>query len=88
MSKKRNNGIVGKFFHSYDGEVLHWQGQILSKQHGEHYLVQLYEWLAGSPTDQVLVPFKDMTTWKFYDCTEDMNLAYDKYSSRRRQSKD
>ena len=73
--------LVGKYFHSYEGPVLQWQGQVLAVV-GDSFLVQLYEWIAGSPSDQVLVGQTEMKGWKFYDHLDDMALAYRMYELR------
>lgn len=73
------DGLVGNWFHQHkDDGTLGWQGQVLSEPQPGHYLVQLYGWLDGCPTDRVLVPFPDMLRWKFYETDEDMNDAYAK----------
>jgi hypothetical protein len=71
--------LVGKFFHTYHDGVLENQGQILSHLGDELYLVQLYEWLFGAPSEQRLEPLTNMKEWKIYDTAEEMRYAYDRY---------
>jgi hypothetical protein len=76
------NSLVGKWFHSFhregksQGHVL-WQGQVLSAQPNDHFLVQLYEWLLGEPNKQVIVPFSEMVDWQFYPSAEQMMHVYE-----------
>jgi hypothetical protein len=80
----RNSSIIGKWFHSYDADgVLGWQGHILGRPQPTTYLVQLYEWAIGDPSDQRLVEFEAMKYWRFYDSSTEMNEAYEKYVIRR-----
>jgi len=74
-----DDGIVGRFFHSFVEGRVHWQGRVLSQEtEGGIYLVQLFEWFLGEPSDMVLVNLQDMMGWKFYDSVEHMNDAYDR----------
>ena len=87
----KQKGIVGKYFHSYINGVIHWQGYVLSKQgivpalislygpEKDFYLVQLFEWLLGEPSDQVLINFSEMKEWKFYNTREELLSAYERY---------
>lgn len=47
------------------------QGQVVCKQ-DDYFIVQLYSWMDGMPTDQRLVHVKDMMSWKFYDTDNEM----------------
>lgn len=67
--------LVGKWFLQFKGKDLGWQGEILAMPRAETYLVQLFSWLDGGPTDQVFVKLEDMTEWKFYDTIGDMKFA-------------
>jgi hypothetical protein len=75
-------GLVGKWFHSFetieerDQYKPHWQGQVLSKHPNNMYLVQSYEWLMGEPLNQLLVEFKDMKFWIFYEDNETMKFQH------------
>lgn len=72
MNKKAKvqNGLVGKFFHSYKNGKISWQGHIIQKLSDTKYLVQLFEWVMGEASDQVIVELDDMKDWKFYDDKE------------------
>jgi hypothetical protein len=74
---KKQKGLINAWFHSLDkkGHV-EWQGQILSRPEPGVYLVQLYEWIVGSPSNQQLVKFGDMKNWLFYENAEAMNYSY------------
>ena len=68
--------MVGKFFLKFDADhKMSWQGKIIAEPGKGIYLCQLYEWLMGTASDQVLVKLEDMAHWQFYDCAEDRNLA-------------
>jgi hypothetical protein len=87
---KRKSGLVGKWFHSFktikdrDQREIDWQGQVLSRHPGNMYLVQLYEWISGSATDQLLVNFEDMKFWIFYNDDEQMRFQCSKIEAQRR----
>jgi hypothetical protein len=66
--------LVGSFFHS-DAER-EWQGAVVAEPHPGVYLVELFEWLAGSSTSQHLVRIEDLVGWQFYDSAEWMDSAY------------
>jgi hypothetical protein len=81
---KNKQSLIGKFFHSYkDGET-QWQGQVLSRPSAGLYLVQLFEWLMGEPSDQKLISLAEMKEWTFYDTVEEWTGAYEqKYPNRK-----
>ena len=69
--------LVSKWFHSFNGGDVRWQGQILGKAPvSDHYLVQLYEWCGGFPSNQEMVSASSMVDWKFYDTDSAMREAY------------
>jgi hypothetical protein len=85
--KRSVGSLAGKFFlsvKSADREIIEWQGQIKEQVSPGLYLLQLYEWLSGRPSDQVIVPVAEMVGWRFYDCAEDMQYAYRLYDGRRK----
>jgi len=43
-----------------------WQGAVIAEPHSGWYLVQLFEWASGAPTEQRLVPIEKMISWSFY----------------------
>lgn len=87
ISKPKNGSMIGKFFHSYtdaNQKTMCWQGRILSRPSAGVYLVQLYEFIMGQESDQVLISFADMLNWRFYDTVNDWHFAYDQYSRAQR----
>jgi hypothetical protein len=78
-SKKRKHPLVGKFFHSLeaDKKTIKWQGQILEEVGPGILLVQLYEYLMGQPSNQVMVPISDMAYWPIYDTDDEMREAFE-----------
>ncbi len=85
-----DDGLVGKWFHSYvipdpdddrqhatidsRGYIREWQGQVTGRE-AAVLICQLYSWLDGEPTNQVLVELDDMLIWRFFDTNEDMLCA-------------
>lgn len=80
-SRAANNtpkvSIIGKYFHSWidakdDSEIVRngktpgWQGQIISQIAAEKYLVELFSWWDGCPTQQRLCDISEMDGWTFY----------------------
>ena len=43
--------------------------------------MQLYEWVMGGESDQVLVSSEQMIGWRFYDSAEDMAAYYQQYAA-------
>ena len=71
--KKEPPALVEKYFHSFVNGIRTWQGQVIQQVTSEVYLVQLFEWLEGQQTDQVLVTLSTMVAqeWRFYDTQKD-----------------
>ena len=76
--------LVGKYFRSTnETNKVEWQGVVTGEPHPGWYLVQLFEWGSGEPTEQRLVPIEKMIGWSFYPDTEAMmsgsnrSLAHD-----------
>lgn len=67
--------LVGSFFHS--DAKRGWQGAVVAEPRPGIYLVELFEWLAGSSASQHLVRIEDMAGWQFYDTAEWMTNTYD-----------
>jgi hypothetical protein len=68
------DSLVGSFFHS--DAKRGWQGAVVAEPHPGVYLVELFEWIAGSSTSQHLVRIEDMAGWQFYDTAEWMDSVY------------
>jgi len=93
MTKTKNtrrqtaDPLVNLFFHSFiienrNGEkikCMQWQGRVLVTPAPGIYLVQLFEWLFGTPINRRLVKIDEMLDWTFYETDEDMREAYDSY---------
>lgn len=67
--------LVGAFCHSRADRG--WQGQIIAEPAPGVYRVQLFEWILGMPSAQVLVWLEDMKGWQFYDNADDWTWAYE-----------
>ena len=75
-------GLVGKWFHSIVNGKIEWQGQVIGNPAPGYYLVQLYEWFAGSPNLLRIAKLEDMIAWLFYNSNEEMNLSHDHGAAR------
>lgn len=73
--------LVGSYFHS-DAER-GWQGLVVGEPSPSVYLVQVFSWIDGSLSDQLLVPLSSMMDWAFYDDDEYMTEAYTRRVSKR-----
>lgn len=71
------NPLVGRWFHSFDGDTVKCQGQILAMVSPDLFLVQFYEWFYGETSTQELIPLEQMKDWKFYDTDKDMKYTYE-----------
>lgn len=74
------DGLTGRWFHSWreaqaddsdhvtlrNGLVLEWQGQVIDRVENGLYLIQLYSWWDGTPSNQQLVEAREMTRWTFF----------------------
>lgn len=69
--------LKGRYFHSFEDDgVVKWQGYVLGSPGLGYYMVQLFEWLVGSPSCQKLVHLSEMNGWHFYDTQEEMAETY------------
>lgn len=76
--------LIGKWFHSWATEscghrLIEWQGQVIGQANESVYVVQLYNWLMGMPSNQKLVDLDTMIDWTFYDDHKDMRDSYNSY---------
>lgn len=81
--------LVGHWFHTYDAknpQRIVYQGQILKSIEPDSFLVQLYDWILGSPGKQRLARLSQMAAWTFYDSAADMQAAYEEYNQPRHLS--
>jgi len=76
-----DDSLVGSFFHSFKDDDVNWQGVVVARPEPGIYLVELFEWLAGSSSAQRLVRIEDMLGWQFYDTPEWMSNAYERHPS-------
>ena len=79
-----NDGVplVGQFFHTFtthpDGcRLVSNQGKVIGRVSQDLYLVQLYEWLTGSPGARELRKTDDMLGWQFYPDGEALQFEYE-----------
>jgi hypothetical protein len=91
MKRAKTHPFVGQWFHSYHADRtypmnLNWQGKVLAEVSPGQFRVQLFEWCAGMPSNQVTVPLPDMASWTFYASHQQMLVASDTYAFRQRQA--
>lgn len=77
----KTDSLVGSYFHGDDERQ--WQGCVVAEPSPGVFLVELFEWLVGSSSEQRLVRLDEMTEWHFYDDAKWMNNAYNGGISRR-----
>jgi hypothetical protein len=68
--------MIGTFFHEIRGDYIGWQGVIVANPRPGWYLVQLFSWIMGEPTNQRLVHFDNMKDWMFYPDGEAMRFSW------------
>lgn len=76
--------LTGKYFHTQVDRdcgcrCVCWQGTVLRKVGTDTYLVQLYDWIMGDPSTQILLTLSDFMSQNavFYDSAREMTSAYD-----------
>ena len=78
--------LLGLLFHNYKEDnplVIYNQGRVISYLENGYYLVQLFEWLMGTESNQKIFHISKMITWDFYTTPDDMHDAYDHYDKTR-----
>ena len=78
--------LVGKFFHTFNdaGEVI-WQGHVTGVIEPDLLIAELFSWVAGEPTDEIIVRLADLVTtpingwarFAIYSNAEGMNRMYE-----------
>ncbi len=89
MSKKqtpKQDGLVGKFFHTFVDGQISWQGLITGEPASGYFLVQLFEWLCGGPSDKRLIHVSQMVGWTFYDEADDWRHEADMKTYRAKRA--
>ena len=74
-----DGGLIGKYFHSFNKKTgkLCWQGQIVGMPAPDYVLVELFDWMVGSPNGGKLVPLRDVANnWDIYETAEEMNNQF------------
>jgi hypothetical protein len=73
LARKDRGPLTGLYFLSRNAEgEQQYQGQFLARVDDRHYLVQLYEWLAGHPSTLIVVATERVATeqWDLFDDPE------------------
>jgi len=83
MSAK--NELIGKFFHTFhENGNIRYQGRVTAEPVPGYFLVQLFDWLLGSPSNKELAPIAQMIGWSFYDDADDWREAGDQKAEEAR----
>lgn len=82
--KVESAALVGKWFHKFEeDDKLTRQGRVVSCVSDGVYLIQYYSWAMGNPSDQEIVPLREMLfDFKFYDDNCAMHYGYSNYCYR------
>ncbi|MCF6154477.1 MAG: hypothetical protein E3K36_04325 [Candidatus Brocadia sp.] len=72
--------LVGKYFHIFEDDKLCRQGQIISQESDDRYLIEFFDWSDGSTDEMRLVGIGDMSEWSFYSDSETMRYRQEKWS--------
>jgi hypothetical protein len=86
ISKASKHPLVGKFFHSVeaDKETIKWQGRIIAEVSPGLFLVQLFDWIVGGESNQVIVPVSEMAYWPIYDSADELKKASQRHMERQK----
>jgi len=80
---QESESLVGQYFHSIgDNGILKWQGVVIGNPEPGWYLLQLFEWLAGTPNVRVLIKIEALANWLFYGSAEAMAHSYEHGAAR------
>jgi hypothetical protein len=75
--------IEGKFFYTVRDGELEYQGQIIGMVGPTHVLVQYYEWIFGTPSNQATVAVSDTVTWRLFEDPEDWHRAMQRFGAHK-----
>ena len=70
----KKDPLIGKAFHTFDGEKLNRQGVIVCGVSDDKYLVQYLHWRVDDLSFMEIVAVDDMAGWQFYKDCEAMNF--------------
>src|SRR5262245_36081459 len=73
------SGLIGRGLHTFretksGKRAIVYQGVVRARIEDGIYLVQYFEWFAGTASTMELVRIEDMLKWQFYEDTEHMNF--------------
>src|SRR5690349_12759839 len=86
LSAPAADPLVGGGMHwMYGDDLVKWQGRVIAAFGDGYYLVQLYSWVMGEPTEQIVVHISTCAVSGhetkgrpvFYETPEEMNFAYE-----------
>jgi hypothetical protein len=73
----KTDSLIGKFFHNFVCGKISWQGRVTAEPTPGYFLVQLYDWFSGGPTDMEIITIDQMVGWRFYNNADDWREAGD-----------
>jgi len=91
--RRRTEGLIDLFGHTYipdqedpEHQVIQNQFQIIRRMRGDRYVVQLFSWLDGGPTEVVVMTEAELLgpNVKLYATEENWHTASEKAHERRR----
>jgi hypothetical protein len=83
--KSTSDGLIGLWCHTFDDDGdIEWQFQIIRRSH-DAYVCRLYSWENGRPADCVVIPRKKILGLRFYESSQGLNVALDKYLLEKNQ---
>ena len=97
--KARHTGLIGLFGHTYvpdgdspngDDTMIQYQFEIIREIKGDRYVVQLFGWFDGDPTELDIMAETELLgpTVKLYSTKEDWYWAHEKECRRRRAGRE
>lgn len=79
----KRNGLVGAYFHTFKTDeegraVIQRQGYVEKQIDESRFLVWWFSWVDGTPNGMAIANLDTMSSWAFYDTSEEMGLAWAK----------
>lgn len=83
--REKRNSLVGKYFHVTENDkIINYQGQVVSAQGAEHFLVQYFSWIDGKPGILRLFHISKMLDWVFYNTAYEMKDVWEQTNEGRK----
>jgi hypothetical protein len=71
---KKNQAIVGKWFHSVNENLdsIKWQGKVLSRPKNGVYIVRIFSWMIEGDYEEKEIKTECMANWFFFSTESEM----------------